>query len=190
MAENKPQQGGKGATKGASSIIRIAGRDVDGSLNIERALTKVKGIGANMAHALALQIDSKLNIAKATEIGSLSEKQMADVENVIKNPGNFGIPSYILNRNKDAETGKTTHFVSNDLMFAVRQDIGRDMTNKTWRGHRHQYGQKVRGQHTRSTGRTGVTVGVTKKAVAAAQGAAKAPAGAAAAAPAKAEAKK
>ena len=29
----------------------------------------------------------------------------------------------------------------------------------------HQYGQKVRGQATRSTGRTGATVGVTKKAI-------------------------
>ena len=35
--------------------------------------------------------------------------------------------------------------------------------NTKLRGFRHQYGQKVRGQKTRSTGRTGSTVGVVKK---------------------------
>ncbi|MGD0511191.1 MAG: 30S ribosomal protein S13, partial [Candidatus Micrarchaeaceae archaeon] len=48
--------------------------------------------------------------------------------------------------------------------------------SKTWRGFRHQYGQKVRGQSTRSTGRTGITVGVTKKSIQTAEKAAKAPA--------------
>lgn len=50
------------------------------------------------------------------------------------------------------------------MTFAVRQDINRDISIRTWRGYRHQHGQKVRGQHTRSSGRTGATVGVMKKA--------------------------
>ena len=68
------------------------------------------------------------------------------------------------------ETGKNIHIVSNDLIFNTRQDVSRDVANGTWRGFRHQYGQKVRGQHTRSTGRTGATVGVTKSKAAAAAG--------------------
>ncbi|MDE1833369.1 MAG: 30S ribosomal protein S13 [Candidatus Micrarchaeota archaeon] len=168
-----------------SSIVRVAGKDVNGSLNMQRALSKVKGVGLNMSRALSLVIEEKLAIPRSTEIGTLSEKQMEDVESIIKDPASAGIPDYMLNRNKDMETGKTMHVVSNDLMFATRQDVSRDVTLKVWRGHRHQYGQKVRGQHTRSTGRTGVTVGVTKKAVAAAA----APAAAGAKAP-KAEEKK
>ncbi len=35
---------------------------------------------------------------------------------------------------------------------------------RCYRGIRHEQGQKVRGQRTRSNGRTGLTVGVTKKA--------------------------
>ncbi|MDE1810490.1 MAG: 30S ribosomal protein S13 [Candidatus Micrarchaeota archaeon] len=151
-----------------SSIVRVAGKDVNGSLNIQRALSKVKGVGLNMSRALSLVIEEKLAISRSTEIGTLSEKQMEDLESIIKDPASAGIPNYMLNRNKDMETGKTMHVVSNDLMFATRQDVSRDVTLKVWRGHRHQYGQKVRGQHTRSTGRTGVTVGVTKKAIAAA----------------------
>ena len=174
MADN-PNQGhrGKSQTSGASSIVRVAGRDVDGSLNMERALSRVKGIGMNMAHHLALTVESKLSIPRATEVGTLSESQIADVEKIIKDPEANGIPWYTINRNKDAETGKDMHVVSNDLIFNSRQDVSRDISNKTWRGHRHQYGQKVRGQHTRSTGRTGATIGVTKKQVAAAAGAAK-----------------
>jgi small subunit ribosomal protein S13 len=130
----------------------------------------------NMAHSLALTIEAKLGIQKSTPVGTLSDAQVADIEKVIKDPVANGIPSYLINRNKDAETGKNVHAVSNDLVFATRQDINRDVGNKTWRGFRHQYGQKVRGQATRSTGRTGVTVGVTKKSIQAAEKEAKAPA--------------
>lgn len=166
MAENpKQEHRGKAQASGAVSIVRVAGRDVDGSLNIERALSKVKGIGMNMAHSLSLTIELKLGIQKSTPVGSLSESQVQDIETLIKDPIASGIPWYLINRNKDGETGKSIHYVSNDLVFATRQDISRDVGNKTWRGFRHQYGQKVRGQSTRSTGRTGVTVGVTKKAI-------------------------
>ena len=155
--------------------MRVAGKDVNGSLNLERALSNVKGIGMNMSHALALVIELKLGIPKSTEIGSLNETQIADVEAIIKEPASAGIPIYMINRNKDMETGKNMHVVSNDLIFNTRQDISRDIANKTWRGYRHQYGQKVRGQATRSTGRTGITVGVTKKSIVAAGKAAKTP---------------
>jgi len=171
--EGQGKEGGHGKQKreinaNVSSIVRVAGKDVNGSLNMQRALSKVKGIGMNMSRALSLVIEEKLAIPRSTEIGTLSEKQMEDVEAIIKEPASAGIPDFMLNRNKDMETGKTMHVVSNDLMFSTRQDIARDVTLKDWRGHRHQYGQKVRGQRTRSTGRTGVTVGVTKKAIAAA----------------------
>ncbi len=177
MAEApKQEHRGKAQASGAISIVRVAGRDVDGSLNIERALSKVKGIGMNMAHSLSLTIEKDLGITRSTNVGSLSEAQVADVEKLIKDPISHGVPWYLINRNKDAESGKNIHSVSNDLTFSTRQDIGRDVSNKTWRGHRHQYGQKVRGQSTRSTGRTGATVGVTKKSIQAAEKEAKAPA--------------
>lgn len=164
MAENpKQERRGKAQTSGASSIVRVAGRDVDGSLNIERALSKVKGIGENLAHHLSIVIESKLGIARSTAVGTLNESQVADVEKIIKDPVANGIPWYAINRNKDFETGSNIHVVSNDLIFRTRQDVSRDIYNKTWRGFRHQYGQKVRGQNTRTTGRTGATMGVTKK---------------------------
>ena len=177
MAEGRPQKqdsGKRSQVSGASSIVRVAGKDVDGALDIPRALSKVKGIGHNMSRALAFAAESKLGIPQSTNIGSLSEEQIAKIEGIIADPAAAGIPSYMLNRNKDMETGKNLHVVSNDLIFSTRQDISRDIALGVWRGFRHQYGQKVRGQHTRSTGRTGATVGVTKKAMASAAQAAKA----------------
>ena len=57
------------------------------------------------------------------------------------------------------------HYISSDLVYVVRQDIDHEKDAYTWRGYRHTYGQKVRGQRTRTTGRTGMTVGVLRKAV-------------------------
>lgn len=174
MAEGKKT---KSEERGAQSIIRIAGRDIDGALGIERALGKVKGIGAVMSRALAYAIEAKLNIHKSTNIGSLSEKQISEIEAIIKSPDSYGIPKFMLNKRKDFETGKDLHYVGNDLTFNTRQDVNREVNIRTWKGYRHQYGQKVRGQRTRSTGRTGVTIGVVKKSVKAQLAAAKAPAG-------------
>ncbi len=154
------------AKKEIASIIRMSGKDVNGALSIERAMSEVKGIGRNLAHALSYAIRTKLEIDPATPVGTLSDEQLAKVEGVIEDPMKYGIPRYMINRLKDFETGKDLHVTGNDLIFNIRQDITRETALRTWKGHRHQYGQKVRGQRTRSTGRTGATIGVQKKAAA------------------------
>ncbi len=160
---SEKQHGKKEPSSKLTSIIRIAGKDVNGSYSVVRAIDSVKGIGNNMAKAMSHAVEDKLGMDPYAEIGSLDDESIAKLEALIKNPEKYGIPTFMLNRNKDFETGKDLHIVGNDLIFAKRQDIGRDVTLRTWRGSRHQYGQKVRGQHTRSTGRTGTTMGVTKK---------------------------
>jgi len=169
MEKHDQEHKDKQKREDVASIIRLAGRDIDGSLNMPRALSKIKGIGNNMANALSIAIEEKLGIKRSATLGSLNEQQIADVEKVIKDPYGAGVPAFMLNHVNDIETGLPKHYVGSDLLFATRQDINRDIPLKTWRGFRHQYGQKVRGQHTRSTGRTGATVGVTKKAIVAAQ---------------------
>lgn len=148
-----------------TSIVRLAGRDISGTKNIPHALMEIKGIGHTLANAMALSISRTHGISTDTEIGTLSEEQMEKIEDVIKDPLRVKIPSYLMNRRKGAEAGADMHLVGTDLIVRVRQDIDNDIRNNTWRGFRHRYGQKVRGQRTRSTGRTGATVGVTKKAI-------------------------
>lgn len=183
--ENKKEEGKDKATKeqhqekkapSTSSIVRIAGRDIDGELDIPSALREIKGIGYNLSHALSLGIRDQFNIPLNTRIGELEETQMAQIESMIKDPKKAKVPLYILNRRKDRETGQDEHLVGTDLIVRNRQDIENDIKIQTYRGFRHRWGQKVRGQKTRSTGRTGATVGVTKSKVEAAAKAASAPA--------------
>jgi small subunit ribosomal protein S13 len=148
-----------------TSIIRIAGRDINGNFKIVHALMQIKGIGFNMAHAISLMCERQYNINPNLEIGSLDEAQLAKIENALNNPLKIGIPTYLSNRRKDLDSGSDMHLVGTDLTFRTRQDVESGIRMQTWVGSRHQYGQKVRGQRTRSTGRTGATIGVVKKSV-------------------------
>ncbi|MDE1824291.1 MAG: 30S ribosomal protein S13 [Candidatus Micrarchaeota archaeon] len=146
----------------------MSGRDINGSFRISKALNQIKGIGKNLASALTLSIERTHGIPPETKIGSLSDEQLSKIEAVVKDPKAVNIPPFMLNRRKEHDSGADMHLVGTDLIVKVRNDIDSDIKMETWRGFRHRYGQKVRGQRTRSTGRTGATVGVMKKTVEAA----------------------
>lgn len=177
QAKQKGQEGKKASE--ALSIVRLAGRDINGRLPVFRALRNIKGIGQGMANAIALAVEKSQGISSSRQIGSLNEEEMEKLETVIKNPGKFGVPAFMLNRQKDSESDSDVHVVGTDLVIKTRQDMDASIKQQTWIGFRRQYGQKVRGQRTRSTGRTGETVGVTKKKLIEATKAVKEPKGAA-----------
>ncbi len=160
MVENKQR---RASTKRvAQTIVRISGKDIDGSFKIERALVEIKGIGSILAHALTYAINKKLGIDPKSEIGSLSEDSIKNVSAVISDPEKYGIPTYMLNNRMYFENGKNVHLVGPDLTLSVRSYINREMAIRTWRGYRHQNNLKVRGQRERTTGK-GSTVGVSRK---------------------------
>ena len=106
-----------------------------------------------------------LNVLKINpnqRIGYLSQEQIKSIENIIQNPSTSNFPSWFLNRRKDVETGEDKHLITSDIAFTVRNDIEREKTSGSWRGIRHMFGLKVRGQRTRCTGRKGGAVGVAK----------------------------
>jgi small subunit ribosomal protein S13 len=159
-------------------IVRIAGRDLDGHLSLYRGLLKVKGIGSNLARVLERVIVRELKIPAKTRCGDLTDEQIDAVDALLKNPEKHGVMWYSLNRSKDTEAGYSRHVLMNDLVFALRQDLQKEKELRSWRGWRHSIGQRVRGQHSRTTGRTGLTMGVLRKSIAAQKsaGAAGAPA--------------
>ncbi len=162
MAQEKQE---KAKHEGATSIIRIAGRDINGNFKMVRGLMQIKGIGYGMARAIAMSYENEYKISQETALKDLTDPQVAQLEGMIKEPQKLkNIPRFMLNRRRDSETGEDIHVVGVDLTVKTRQDIDNMIKIQTWRGHRHQYGQKVRGQRTRSTGRTGATIGVMKKA--------------------------
>ena len=151
--------------KEVRGIVRLAGCDLRGSLPLRRAITSVKGIGINLGKVVSEIACQQLGMNDKTMIGELSEQEVDKLEHIMRNPVEFGVPVRMLNRQKDLFTGNNLHYISSDLVYVVRQDVDHEKDAYTWRGYRHTYGQKVRGQRTRTAGRTGMTVGVLRKAV-------------------------
>jgi small subunit ribosomal protein S13 len=96
-------------------------------------------------------------------VGFLTDIDVDKLEDVITNPTKYGIPAWMLNRAKDMATGKDLHLIGADLTLRIKTDIEDMKDVKSWRGYRHAYGLRVRGQRTKTTGRSGKAMGVKKK---------------------------
>jgi len=142
-------------------IIRFVGTDIEGTQPVTYALTSVKGVGIKLANAII----EKSGISPETRMGFLSSADVEKIEDILKNPVKYGIPAWLLNRRKDVETGKDLHLLGSDLVLQTKNDIDQMKKIRSWKGFRHSYGLKVRGQRTRTTGRKGKAIGVKKKQV-------------------------
>ena len=140
------------------NLIRILGNDIPGERKTLIGLTQIRGIGYMFANSM-LQI---LKINPDSRIGTLSVEQVSSIEKMIQDPKSQNFPTWFLNRQQDIETGDDLHLVTSDIAFNLRNDIEREKGVFSWRGYRHMYGLKVRGQRTRCTGRKGGAVGVAK----------------------------
>ncbi len=141
-----------------SHIIRIVGNDIPGDKKIIVGLTQIRGIGYNFANAI---LDT-LKINPNSVMGYLSDSQVKTIEKILEDPISANLPKWFLNRRKDLETGNDAHIITSDIELTVRNDIERERNTNSWKGYRHMFGLKVRGQRTRTTGRKGGAVGVAK----------------------------
>jgi small subunit ribosomal protein S13 len=155
------------------NLVRILGNDIHGELNMLIGLRQIKGIGYMFANAM-LQV---LKINPHQKVGNLTTEQISSIEKIIEDPKNADFPIWFLNRRQDIETGDDMHLVTSDIAFNIRNDVEREKALFSWRGYRHMYGLKVRGQRTRCTGRKGGAVGVAKGGKVLPKGGAGAPAG-------------
>lgn len=137
-------------------IVRIMTTDIDGSLNVERALRRIKGISFMFSKSVctATGIDAR------KKVGTLNESEIKTLESFIKNPQ---LPAWMQNRRKDPETGETSHLTMSGLDLKRRDDINLLRKMRAYKGIRHELGQPVRGQRTRSSFRTSKSVGVQRK---------------------------
>ncbi len=139
--------------------LRLAGTTLEGDKPVVIALTYIKGVSHTLANAIA----EKAGVDKWTLLGTLSDEQLAKLEEVMRDPEKFGIPWWMLNRQRDPGDGVSKHIMGDDLDFVMRQDIDKMKKMKSWKGIRHALGLKVRGQRTKTTGRVGRTVGYHRK---------------------------
>jgi len=140
-------------------ILRIANTNVDGRQKIMFALISIKGIGRRFANVVLKKADIDMN----KRAGELSNEEIEKIITVIQHPRQFKIPNWMLNRQKDIRDGKYSQLISNNLDSKLRDDLERLKKIRAHRGLRHYWGLRVRGQHTKTTGRKGRTVGVSKK---------------------------
>ena len=157
-SKEKKTEKRKKLIEGIRGIVRISEIDLDGSKRVRNAILGIKGIGKSLANGIvtASGLDSE------ALLGSLTEEQVHKLEDVMKNPSNYGIPYHMLNRRADPSTRENRHLVSSELKLAVKSDIDFMRKIRCYKGIRHELGLPVRGQRTRSSFRTGMIVGVAK----------------------------
>ncbi|KAG2177875.1 hypothetical protein INT43_003122 [Umbelopsis isabellina] len=140
-------------------ILRLLNTNVDGKNKIMVALTSIKGVGRRYANIACKKADVDLN----KRAGELSNEELERIVTILQNPSQYKIPNWFLNRQKDIVDGKYSQVLSNGLDNKMREDLERLKKIRAHRGLRHYWGLRVRGQHTKTTGRRGRTVGVSKK---------------------------
>merc|ERR1711915_930251 len=111
------------------------------------ALTGIKGVGRRFANLVC----KKADVDTYKRAGELKPEEVEKIIQVIQHPEQFKIPLWFLNRQKDLVDGK------------YREDMQSLKKIRCHRGIRHFWGLRVRGQHTKTTGRKGRTVGVSKR---------------------------
>jgi small subunit ribosomal protein S13 len=141
-----------------SYILRMADTDMDGQKTLATALTAVRGVGPRTA----IQICKNTGFDPASLAGHLSAEEQETLRVAIEGYAET-VPLWMLNRQRDLETGDELHLTGQQVSLTLEDDINRLRTMKCYRGVRHASGNKVRGQRGRSNGRGGLTLGVSRK---------------------------
>ena len=132
-------------------ILRVLNTNVDGRTKVMYALTQIRGIGRRFANVVC----KKAEIDMGKRAGELSAAELESLMVIVANPRQFRIPDWFLNRQKNYKDGKYLQQVSNQLDTTLRDDLERLKKIRNHRGLRHYWGIRVRGQHTKTTGRRG-----------------------------------
>jgi SSU ribosomal protein S13P len=139
-------------------IVRILNTDLDGNRSVQMALTGIKGVGRRNAVVLTQQAE----IDPSETLGLLSDETISRLRTVVE-AANEHLPVWMKNHRKDLLSGEDKHLMGTELMLTRREELDIMRKTRSYKGIRHERGLRVRGQRTRSTGRKGATVGVSRK---------------------------
>ena len=145
-------------------IVRIADTDLDGSKKVKDLLRTIPGISFSYSNALM----HALNIPYDMKLQDMGEKELNELKGALSDPFKYKIPHWMFNWRKDEETGLDYHLLSNDLKSKTTMQIQKIKTSRSYRGYRHSFNYKMRGQKVKSRGanfhgRVGSSLGVIKK---------------------------
>ena len=153
--EEPPDAEDEGDDEDLRYFVRIGQTDLDGTKTVERALSELSGIGRRTARIIAAEAD--VNVRDT--FGRLDDDQIDVIVDLVENYADT-VPDWLANRQDDYYSGQTIHLTGRDVEMTREQDINRMQKIGSYKGIRHRRGQKVRGQRTKSTGRSEGTVGV------------------------------
>ena len=139
-------------------MVRIANTDIAGNKSIESALTGIKGIGRRVSKVIAI----KAKVDPTAITGELKDEEIDRLENVVGSIDKE-LPEWMLKRRRDVYEGIDKQLIGADVMLALQDDINLMKKIRSNKGIRHERGNKVRGQKTKSTGRRGAIVGVSRR---------------------------
>lgn len=164
MAKEKPKKADEKPKKAAEAdelkhIVRILNTDLEGKRQVQMALEAIEGVGRRTARIFA----EKAKVDPYATLGRLPDDQIDALKRVIEQEATQTLPVWMMNRREDIATGENKHVMGMDLMMTIRSDIDLMKKMRGYKGIRHERGLRVRGQRTRSTGRTGAIVGVSRK---------------------------
>jgi len=140
-------------------ILRLLNTNVDGKQKVMYAMTKIGGVGRRYSNLVCKKADIDLS----KRAGELTIEELERIITIVQDPTAYKIPTWFLNRQHDIVDGKNYQILANGLQSKLREDLERLKKIRCHRGLRHYWGLRVRGQHTKTTGRRGRTVGVSKK---------------------------
>jgi small subunit ribosomal protein S13 len=141
-------------------FVRIGQTDLDGTKSVERALAELDGVGRRVARVVA----EEAGVDRTATFGGLDDDAIERVTEAVDSFTEHA-PEWLANRRNDFYTGDDQHITGNDVELTRDQDINRMRMIRSYKGIRHERGQKVRGQRTKSTGRTEGTIGVNVEAI-------------------------
>jgi small subunit ribosomal protein S13 len=164
LAKDKPKKADEKPKKAEEAeelkhIVRILNTDLEGKRQVHMALTGIKGVGRRAASIFT----AKAGVDPYATLGLLPDEQIDALKKVIEGDVSTVMPVWMLNHREDMATGKDLHIMGMDLTMKLREDLDLMKKMRSYKGIRHERGLRVRGQRTRSTGRTGAIVGVSRK---------------------------
>ncbi|NXK16850.1 RS18 protein, partial [Arenaria interpres] len=126
-------------------ILRVLNTNIDGRRKIAFAITAIKGVGRRYAHVVLRKADIDLT----KRAGELTEDEVSDT----------GDTPRVLGTSVGALGTPLGHGDMSGGVEEVSEALGTLLGWGLW----HFWGLRVRGQHTKTTGRRGRTVGVSQK---------------------------
>lgn len=139
-------------------IVRVVNTDLDGHQPLRTSLTSIKGVGDRVAYVIAREI----GVDPEMRTGEISDEHEEALETIVEELDEH-LPGWMVNRSRDVRSGQDIHIIGGDIDMYKRDDINRLKKISCYRGVRHEQDLKVRGQRTRSNGRSGLALGVSRE---------------------------